>query len=189
MFHSRTIPKYYQSHFELQEFYHRLKLYPCPHCKATGYLILHGFLYGYPESPSSELIVRGRRFFCSNKHRRKGCGRTFSILEAVFIARFNIQSKTLWMFLVNLLGGMNIHEAFTNSARFLSPSSAYRIRKRFILHQSSLRTSLFQNLPLSKTYSCQTKPEFHTIELLRSIFPLPSCPVTEFQTSFQASFL
>ena len=32
---------------EVDDFYTKLKITPCPHCKDVGYLIKHGFLRGY----------------------------------------------------------------------------------------------------------------------------------------------
>ena len=56
----------------------RLKLTPCPHCRTVGTLIRHGVLTGFDDS-SSRRTVRARRIFCSNRHRRCGCGRTVSV--------------------------------------------------------------------------------------------------------------
>ena len=33
----------------MKQFYKELKLIKCPHCKLIGFLILHGYLYGYDE--------------------------------------------------------------------------------------------------------------------------------------------
>src|SRR5476649_1963438 len=57
----------------------RLKQTPCPHCKVVGALIRHGYLRGYDECNSKQKTVRARRIFCSNRHARHGCGRTFSV--------------------------------------------------------------------------------------------------------------
>ena len=59
--------------------YEKLKVTACPHCKATGLLVLHGFLRGYDESSPREKTIRARRIFCSNRNNRQGCGRTFSV--------------------------------------------------------------------------------------------------------------
>jgi hypothetical protein len=48
----------------------RLKLTPCPHCRAVGTLIRHGVLTGFDDS-SPRRTVRARRIFCSNRHRRR----------------------------------------------------------------------------------------------------------------------
>ena len=45
-----------------------LELAWCPHCQQSGALIGHGVLRGYAEC-TSEVVVRGRRVFCSNRAR------------------------------------------------------------------------------------------------------------------------
>ena len=68
----------------------RLKQTPCPHCKVVGTLIRHGFLYGFDESNPQRKTVRARRIFCSNRHARRGCGRTFSVWFADKIRRLSL---------------------------------------------------------------------------------------------------
>jgi hypothetical protein len=45
----------------------------CPHCGAQGQLVSHGFVY--KKSQTYKKAV-GKRLFCSNRHRKKGCGKT-----------------------------------------------------------------------------------------------------------------
>jgi hypothetical protein len=79
--------RYYRTEEEFEGIRSRLKNNPCPHCRITGCLILHGYLYGYKEDTSSKKVKRGHRIFCNNRLNRKvkGCGRTFSILISGFI--------------------------------------------------------------------------------------------------------
>jgi hypothetical protein len=55
----------------LSELCSPLKLETCPHCGRIGALIGHGFLRGCAER-GSQLEVRGRRFFCSDRALRRG---------------------------------------------------------------------------------------------------------------------
>ena len=81
----------------------RLKQTPCPHCKVVGTLIRHGFLYGFDEHSLKRKTLRARRIFCSNRHRRRGCGRTFSVWIANKIRRLSITTRTLLTFLQRTL--------------------------------------------------------------------------------------
>jgi hypothetical protein len=72
-----------------------LKLTPCSHCRQTGALIGHGLLRGYAER-SSDVVVRGRRIFCSNRDQRPGCGRTFSVLLSTVPSGFMVRTLTLF---------------------------------------------------------------------------------------------
>src|SRR5215469_1959614 len=82
----------------------RLKQTPCPHCKVVGTLIRHGFLYGFDES-NPRKTVRARRVFCSNRHARRGCGRTFSVWIADKIRRLSLTAGALWRFLKGAAAG------------------------------------------------------------------------------------
>ncbi len=71
------------------------KLLACPHCRRIGWLIGHGFLRGYASNGRDQRL-RGRRFFCSNRNRRRGCGRTCSVLLSIFLFRRTVRALHLW---------------------------------------------------------------------------------------------
>jgi hypothetical protein len=60
----------------------RLKLTLCPHCKAVGTLIRHGSRHGFDDAQPPRKVLRARRIFCRNRHRRPGGGRTVSVFLA-----------------------------------------------------------------------------------------------------------
>ena len=84
---------------EWQAIVERLKQTPCPHCKVTGTLIRHGFLYGFDDTSPQRKTVRARRIFCSNRNNRPGCGRTFSVWLADKIRRLSLTAGALGRFL------------------------------------------------------------------------------------------
>jgi len=57
-----SILQFYSSEQNFAVIRSRLKLIFCPHCRRQGFLILHGYLYGYD---SLALVRRGRRIFCN----------------------------------------------------------------------------------------------------------------------------
>lgn len=119
-----------------------IKLTTCPHCQRIGALIGHGLLRGYAER-SSEVVARGRRFFCSNRGRRPGCGRTFSVKLHVVFAGFVVRTLTLWRFAQAVLSGLTRRAAWLRAAQStLSLSSAYRLWRRLRTAQSALRARL-----------------------------------------------
>jgi len=67
------------------EYRTHLKSVSCPHCRAVDNLNRHGFLRGYAEE-GSDRVVRCWRIFCSNRGRRRGCGRTHSKIRT-FLCR------------------------------------------------------------------------------------------------------
>lgn len=122
-------------------------LWACPHCNKSGTLIGHGYLRGYAER-GSELVVRGRRVFCSNRHRRAGCGRTFSVKLSTVLSGFVVRTLTLFCFATAVLGGLTRRAAWLNAAAgALSLSTGYRLWRRLSAAQSALRARLCREAP------------------------------------------
>lgn len=124
-----------------------IKHIACSHCRRSGALIGHGCLRGYAER-GSETVVRGRRFFCSNRGRRPGCGRTFSVKLETVVSGFVVRTLTLWRFVQAVLGGLTRRGGWLREARgALSLSNAYRLWQRFGAAQSGLRSRLSREAP------------------------------------------
>ncbi len=124
-----------------------IKLQACPHCRRTGALIGHGFLRGYAER-GSKVVVRGRRFFCSDRGRQSGCGRTLSVKLSTVLTGFVVRTLTLWCFLQAVLSGLTRRAAWLSAAGgALSLSSGYRLWRRLCGAQSALRSRLSREAP------------------------------------------
>lgn len=180
---------YYNSEEEFECIRLNLRHDPCPHCRNRGCLILHGYLYGYTEDTSSDVVKRGHRIFCSNRRRRKvqGCGRTFSVLMSGFIKNHIISAKSVWKLLEKIKEDMSLVRAVRSSDSNIEESGIYRIFRKFKDNQFKIRTLLMRikEPPFLK----HTKDSaIQTIEHLRSAFNGSLCPVAEFQYHFQASF-
>ena len=169
--------------------YRNLKLTPCPHCKITGALILHGRLFGYAEHEDHFKTCRGRRIFCSNRKKRKnGCGHTFSIWGADKLGRLRIGTNTLWAFVKLVLSMGNKALALRTLNVGLSCSSAYRIWTRFVNGQSRIRTALTQRCP-PPDLPRVCRPAEQTVAHLQAVFPHAPCPIAAFQQQLQIAFL
>jgi hypothetical protein len=122
-------------------------LWSCPHCGKSGTLIGHGYLRGYSERGQGR-EVRGRRVFCSNRHRRVGCGRTFSVKLSTVFSGFVVRTLTLFCFATVVLGGLTRRAAWLSAAcGALSLSSGYRLWRRLNAAQSVLRARLCREVP------------------------------------------
>lgn len=182
------IKKYYSSKEDFHNFYLILKQIACPHCKAIGFLILHGYLRGRDYKDYGEKITRGHRIFCNNRGYSKGCGRTFSVLASSIFKKFSIRTKDLWRFLKNAAKRLSIRKAFKPLMPYFSYSSAYRLWRKFCRCQSRIRTYL-SRLCRPPKVSQSHCPATETILHLRSVFIEHLCPITAFQEHFQVSFL
>lgn len=178
--------RYCSDEAEMDQYRLGLKMELCPHCGAVGWLIGHGYLRGYGED-SSELLVRGRRFFCSNRGLRKGCGRTFSVLFARFIRSFMVACATLSDFLKGVRGGLSRKRAWEQAGGPFALETGYRLWNRLKRRQSRLRVLLSSLAPPPRTDAAE--PIHQLIAHLESIWPHAECLVEAFQTRFQRSFI
>jgi hypothetical protein len=167
----------------------RLKLTPCPHCQTVGALIRHGFLRGFDDSSPQRPTVRARRIFCSNRHARPGCGRTFSVWCADKIRRLGLTTTSLWRFLHLALAG-TLHAAIRAFDSHLSDRTLQRIWKRFDLGQSKIRTALAALCPPpTLPVPSPSQPAAHVLAHLQAAFPDADCPITAFQQSRRTFFM
>ena len=167
----------------------RLKLTPCPHCRTRGTLIRHGVLTGFDDS-SARKTVRARRIFCSNRHRRGGCGRTVSVWFADKIRRLSLTTRTVWTFLKRaVVGSIATAIRAINSPR--SDRTFRRIWRRFQRGQSAIRTALLSRGPPPDgpaASSCRPA-EAQVLAHLQSTFPQADCPIAAFQHAMRSFFV
>jgi len=182
----QTMKQFYKTEEEFTRLHTRLKQINCPHCHRIGFLILHGYLHGYADTKVSHRIIRGRRIFCSNRKKRCGCGRTFSLLASNVIKHFMISAHTLWRFLEKFKDGLSIADAFRKSGSNMRISSAYRLFNRFRFNQPGIRSFLSRISPPPQLQQVKD-PLIQTIVHLGAAFNV--FPVAAFQHAFQAPFL
>ncbi len=159
------------------------KLAPCPHCRRTGMLIGHGMLWGYAER-AGEFVVRGRRFVCSKRGRRMGCGRTFSVRLSNVIARFTVRTCTLSRMMTAVVKGTCIKAFWECERPFgLCLRSAYRLWHRLLAAQPLLRTALHSKVPRPPTDD--SRPFAQLLAHLHSVFDTSDCVLGAFQHDSQ----
>jgi hypothetical protein len=167
----------------------RLKHTPCPHCHAFGYLIQHGFLYGFDETSPRRKTVRARRIFCSNRNARRGCGRTFTVWRADKIRRLSLTTHGLWRFLQHAVAG-RIAAALRAFDSPLSDRTLLRIWKRFHHSQCYLRTVLSGLCPPPDLPAPPPqRPAAQVLAHLRAAFPDAPCPIAAFQQTMRTFFV
>ena len=180
-------PRFVSSVEELEVSLRDAKLLLCPHCKRCGTLIGHGFLRGYDEH-CSEQVIRGRRLFCSNRFLRQGCGRTVAILLNHVMPRFGVRAATLFAFAKTVVMGVSRRAAWLGTgAHALSLSSGYRLWQRLLGAQCYLRTKL-TSLG-SPPASVATEPLAQLLEHFASVLGPCNCSFEQFQSQLQSALL
>ena len=178
--------RFFEKQEQFQSFYTKLKFMLCPHCRLIGCLILHGYLYGYSDLGNSR-ILRGRRIYCSNRHRKTGCGKTFSVLTAQVLPKFTVSASSLWRFLNNIKNGLNPARAFKMTGCPMAPTTIYRLLKKFVVNQVRIRSFLSRIKDPPAAGHTQS-PAIQTILHLHGAFCDAACPITAFQCRFQIPF-
>jgi hypothetical protein len=171
----------------------RLKQTPCPHCKTVGALIRHGVLYGFDDSSPRRKTVRARRIFCSNRHARPGCGRTFSVWLADKVRRLSLTAGALWRFLQAAVAGGILAAGRAVDYR-LSERTWQRIWRRFDQGQSTIRTALCGRCPPPELLprppaKPALQPAAQVLAHLVAAFPDAHCPIAAFQQTMHAFFM
>lgn len=177
---------FYKSKQDFIKIHHELKFTQCKHCLAIGCLILHGYLRGYHESGSKQDLVRGRRIYCSKRNRKKGCGKTFSLLKASLIKHYTTTASTITTFLNNLLDGYSKKEAFKKKDSIVSDTSIYRYYKRFDENIPKIRTLLLTIKPPPDEPGLKN-PFLQTVKHLKDVFCDHECMIAAFQNTFNTS--
>ncbi len=137
---------FYRSEAEWAAVVERLKLTPCPHCRAVGTLVRHGALVGFDDARPPRRTLRARRVFCSDRHRRPGCGRTVSVWRADVIRRVGLTTRTVWGLLRRAVA-VTLAAAVRGTPTHRSERTLRRLWRRFDHSQSRLRTALCAQCP------------------------------------------
>lgn len=137
-------PRYAPDEAALERLGSEAKRWDCPHCGRAGTLNGHGFLRGNAERASGKDAVRGRRFFCSDRGRRPGCGHTFSVWLAQMIAGASVRTAGLWRFYRGRLSGQSVLAAWEQARGGGSLETAYRWWRRWRRAEPALRTQFFR---------------------------------------------
>jgi hypothetical protein len=171
---------------EMAELCRKVKLRECPNCRAVGMLVLHGPLRGY-SGRDEDKQVRGHRVLCSNRHLRRGCGRTFSLVFSWVLRACQATAGDAGSFLQTVRTGASRKQAWEKVAPQLSLRTGYRLWARLVSVQATVRSLLCR---LLQPPSCDSpQPMCHLVDHLRLSFVGAPCPVASFQQCFQRGIL
>ena len=181
--------RFFKDNEHREQFLANLKLIECPHCEKTAYLICNGLLKGNdPDQQGPKQLERGQRIFCSNRGNRKGCGRSFSVLEPTVLPNQSIDTTALVLLLIMVQKCAGcIYRAFNRCTKWsFSLSSTYRVWRKIDRWQTELRHRLCQ---CTGPPACSsTEPRLQLLAHLQAAFQTDD-PIRNFQAHFQTPFL
>lgn len=137
-------PRYVPDETALDQAGGQARHWACPRCGRHGTLNAHGFLRGGAENAPGKDAVRGRRFFCSNRGRRPGCGRTFGVCLAHVLAGASVRTGSWWRFIAARLGGASLLGAWEKARSGFSVEAARAWWRRWRQGESAVRTRLWR---------------------------------------------
>jgi hypothetical protein len=180
---------FYRDEADWGEIAERIKRSPCPFCKRVGMLVRHGCLFGFDEG-GAERVVRAKRIFCSNRNRRTGCGRTFSVWLADKIRRVSLTTQAVGRFLERA-AAVGVAAAIRVADSSRSGRTWQRIWRRFRLGQSAIRTALLGRCPATPlpANAARRPTEAQVLAHLRAAFPNDDCPIAAFQHACRSFFV
>jgi hypothetical protein len=158
----------------------------CPTCGKVGALILHGPLRGYCGCADWGR-VRGHRLLCSNRHRRAGCGHTFSMVLSWVLRGRQATAPQLWALLASLRRGEGLARAWRGAAPGLSRRTGCRLLRLLLDIQAAIRT-LLHAVATPPACPC-ARPLSQVTDHLLGVFATAACPVAAFQERFGRGFL
>lgn len=129
---------------------HAFSLHPllaCPHCGLNDQFVSHGYVY--QKQLQGRPVMQGKRVLCSDRAKRRGCGRTVRLYLAASIPRYHYSAAVLTAFLMMLLQGVAVAPAYQQVTHCQEPRQAWRWLKRFSAQLPAWRTHLsFQHHPV-----------------------------------------
>lgn len=164
-----------------------LKQLSCPHCRQSETLNRHSILYGNDPFACAKQRVRGQRVFCSNRGRRGGCGRAFSIFLADTLPRHTLTATVLWQWLIQKLAGLSEKAAAEKANLPFALETVYQLGRKLRHGLDRLRTLLCRKQ--APPASAQADPVLQSVEHLQNVFPRQECPPVAFQLHFQLPFV
>ena len=182
---------YYPSLHAIEQQTMQLEHAHCVHCQQTQQLVSHGFVR--KKRPCAEPETVGKRVFCSNRNNRTGCGRTMQLYLDSTIRYLYHAGCCVVTFVLALIEGMSIQNAYQHATGTAAPRHAYRWLNRLGERLSAYR-SLSHQPPLPDTVAIATVKRPSRLLLLMSTFTAllqqfkpPLCAA--YQLQLQRSFL
>jgi len=158
----------------------------CQHCAKTDQFVSHGFVYKQRSIEIKERVAK--RIFCSNRHQRSGCGRTFQLYLADTLPALRYSASQLFVFIRVLLATFNISTAYQTATHQSDTRHAWRWISKLRLQLSSYRQYL--KLPTAPKTPVTSQRRLHILSsTLSALFQLPISSCSQYQLKHQRHFL
>ncbi len=162
---------------------------PCRHCSKSDQWVSHGYVYKNQHLGQTQIV--GKRTFCSNRSGRTGCGRTTRLYLTTEVATLQYTTFHLTAFVLALLAGLTIQQAYQRATHTNDPRNAYRwldkLQCKLIQYRGYLKRQPAQTVIGFNTRSKQRRLLFSTLQALFSNVGELACAL--FQKQTQTAFI
>ena len=159
----------------------------CQHCSKTDQFVSHGFVY--KKQRQGEPMAVGKRLLCSNRYGHAGCGRTVRLYLQTQIARLHYSTVQITAFLLALIAGHSIADAYQAATETTEPRNAWRwlhkVQRKLIDYRPLIHHRMADSGYL--TTHTQRGILLSTLQHLFSRFGKDAC--AQFQQQTQRTFI
>jgi len=161
----------------------------CVHCSKSDQFVSHGFIYKQRSQTLKEPV--GKRIFCSNRHGRSGCGRTFQLYIAREMPSLHYGCAQLFVFVSSLFLNLSVVKAYQQATAQSNTRNAWRWLKQLDRRLIDYREFLKVNVDnVMASFPTRTKPLQILLPTLQRLFDtLGANPCPNYQLHRQMPFL
>lgn len=117
----------------------------------------------------------------------RGCGKTYPVVLIERMRRYIVSCRTMWSFLLLLLAGNSIKDAWETTTKAFTTDTGYKLHTTFAKSQVYIRKLLYK-LDTPEASNNIADPLLQTIQRVKTAFRASPCPISAFQLRFQKPF-
>ena len=160
----------------------------CAKCHQQDQFVSHGFVYKQLNHGQSQVV--GKRLFCANRRQKSGCGSTLRLYLAERIPLLVHSSKQLTAFLLSLLLGNTIKQAYQTATGTQDPRNAFRWLNKLNIQQVNYRAFAYQYCAEKVSKSKAIKAEIKgVLTVIAAIVSLSKQTCADYQLQTQQAFM
>lgn len=130
--------------------------FACARCGRCDQFVRHDFVYKKGHHGKVQCV--GKRLFCSNRNGRSGCGATLRLYLASRVPRLFHGAAALTAFVMALIAGLSIGDAYRKATLAGDPRNAYRWLDRLERKLIDFRAALARRIVLpAKAFALRTR--------------------------------
>lgn len=159
----------------------------CKHCHQRCAWTSHGFVYKQRTIAEREPV--GKRVLCSNRHGKKGCGRTVQLYLTTEIPGRHYGASALFLFLSALLAGSSVSDAYHKVVGDRADRQGWRWLTQLMACLSDFRRRLSLTTDHVGAFAHRCRRLQILLPTVQAMLPnVSQCPCAAYQMQTQTGF-